>query len=121
MTQIQATTLAHLVNSIRPDWDKPGIIAECRRVADRDPVAVSIAMLSAAKDPGAETPGAIRSAMYWAGWGQPASTPTPGRPTRDPKFERFKAEMDAAAATAATRDEIDAILAGTPWARRDAS
>jgi hypothetical protein len=114
ITKPFAAALAQVVNAIRPDWDKPGIMAVCLELRDRDAAELTIAFGTAAKDPGAETPAAVKSPIYWAGWGQVQAEPA-ARPTRDPKCERFVAEMAAAAEQAAPLDRIREIRAGSRW------
>lgn len=63
VTPDQARAIAYLAVACRPDrastWDAAGVVAMIRRVADRDLAAVTLAVIRAAADPNANTPGVI--------------------------------------------------------------
>lgn len=106
MTKSSAIILARLIESLRPEWQYPGILAALGTVADRDAFDTITAMTACAKDPTANTPAAISNPTYWANWGRAETTHTPGRPLsvilgdlppRDPDASRrgYEAAMQA--------------------------
>lgn len=83
VTREQAELLATLAIACRPHdaphWDRPGLIAAIGRVKGRSLASVTIAVIQASEDPGAETPAVIPAeGPHWR-------APAPGdRPTARP-------------------------------------
>lgn len=81
VTDDQARALAYLAKAIRPhharQWDEAGIVAAIRKVRDRSLASVAIAVVQAAEDRGAHTPGVIPKAGPH--WRAPETAPIPDR------------------------------------------
>lgn len=70
MTSIprQAETLADLVCLVRPEWDRPGVIAALRDNWTRGSLPeLALAAVRAAADQGSRTPKAIGHTQHWLG------------------------------------------------------
>ena len=66
ITPQQAWAIGHLVHELRPAWEAEGVVAQVKRVADRNPVMVALACIRAAADPDAKTPGVIpTNGTHW--------------------------------------------------------
>lgn len=61
LTPDQGRALAYLVTGLRPDWQTPGVLAAIREASTttRDPAAVMLAAISAARVPTNKTPRVI--------------------------------------------------------------
>ena len=59
ITKEQADVIVDLVQSVRPTWDTPGILAALLKVRDRSLADITTAALNAAADPTMHTPKAI--------------------------------------------------------------
>ena len=83
VTEQQARAIAFLAVAARPRgaaaWDEAGVLANVRKIADRSLPGVVIAVMQAAEDRGATTPGVIPTAGPH--WRDPGSAPPP---TREP-------------------------------------
>lgn len=90
MTPQQAKALAHLTALLRPDWNEHGIYAALGKCKDREPFAVALATIRAARDDGARTPGVIPSdGPHWRELEGVKATPDEaGRPPK--KHEECK-------------------------------
>ena len=81
LTETDARALAHLMSTIRPDWDKAGCMSALRKVIDRDVAEVTIAAIRFARERHDQrTPAALaKDGKHWAD------------PTRPESFEERKA------------------------------
>ena len=89
VTKDQAQMLATLAVACRPHraatWDAAGVVAAIGKVKDRALVEVALAVLRAAADRDAKTPGVIPTAgSHW----QEQLKPEPWRPDQTPREER---------------------------------
>lgn len=86
VTEQQARALTFLAASVRPTgasrWDEAGIYANIMKVADRSLAAVTIAVIQAAEDRNAQSPGVIPTTGPH--WRNPETAPTPTRTPYDP-------------------------------------
>jgi hypothetical protein len=85
VNQQQMRAIAFLAAAARPNgakaWDEDGIVANIAKVADRSLGAVVIAVMQAAKDRNAQTPGVIASAGPH--WRNPETAPTAAKVAYD--------------------------------------
>jgi hypothetical protein len=66
ITKEQATHIVELVQTIRPSWDEPGILAALVKVRDRSLADITTAAINAAADPTMHTPKSISfSGPHW--------------------------------------------------------
>lgn len=79
VTEQQARAIAYIAVAARPHgapkWDESGVIANILKVRDRSLSSVAIAVMQAAEDRGAVTPGVI--ATNGPHWRDPGSAPPP--------------------------------------------
>lgn len=85
VTKDQAHMLAALAAACRPHraprWDEPGIVAAIAKVSSLALPDVTLAVIRAASDPAAKTPGVI-AATTSIHWREKASVPTTPQPPR---------------------------------------
>ena len=74
VTQADARAVAHLMATIRPDWDRAGCEAAIRRVCDRELVDVALAALRFTARLDQRTPAALaQPGKHWADDSRPLS------------------------------------------------
>ena len=83
LTPDQGRALAHLVTGLRPDWQTPGVLAAIREASTttRDPGAVMLAALQAARVPTNRTPAVI--ALPGSHWPAPRGSEASAGGLRD--------------------------------------
>ena len=87
VTKDQAHMLAALAVAARPygapHWDAPGVVAVLAKLADRALADVTMALMRAASDPAARTPGVLLAAgsSYWSERVTPQMAPRPPHPS----------------------------------------